>query len=38
MSLVIYLVGDINIAIIDKYFDLNNNNLIIGIDIDNASK
>jgi hypothetical protein len=38
VSLVIYLVGDINIAIINKYFNLDNNNLVIGIDIDNISK
>ena len=38
MSLIIYLVGDINIVIINRYFDLNNNNLVIGIDIDNISK
>jgi hypothetical protein len=36
--LIVYLIGDINIAIINRYFNLNNNNLIIGIDIDNASK
>jgi hypothetical protein len=31
-------VEDINMAIVDKYFDLNDNNLVIGIDIDDASK
>jgi hypothetical protein len=38
VSLIVYLVRDISIAIIDRYFDLNNNNLVIEIDIDNASK
>ena len=38
MSLIVYLIRDINIAIINRYFNLNNNNLVIGIDIDNASE
>jgi hypothetical protein len=38
VSLIVYLIGDISIAIINRYFNLDNNNLIIGIDIDNASK
>jgi hypothetical protein len=38
MSLVIYLMGDINITIINRYFDLDNNNLVIEIDINNISK
>jgi hypothetical protein len=38
VSLAIYLVGDISIAITNRYFDLDNNNLVIGIDIDNTSK
>ena len=38
MSLIVYLVGDISIAIIDRYFDLDNNNLVTGIDIDNTNK
>jgi hypothetical protein len=38
VSLIIHLVGDINIAIINRYFNLNNNNLVIGINIDNTSK
>jgi hypothetical protein len=38
VSLVVYLIKDINIAIVNRYFDLDNNNLIIRIDINNASK
>jgi hypothetical protein len=38
VSLIIYLVGDINITIINRYFNLDNNDLVIEIDIDNTSK
>jgi hypothetical protein len=38
MSLIVYLVGDISMAIVDRYFDLDNNNLVIRIDIDNTNK
>jgi hypothetical protein len=33
MFLIIYLIRNINIIIINKYFNLNNNNLIIEINI-----
>jgi hypothetical protein len=35
---IIYLIRDINIVIINGYFNLDNNNLVIRIDIDNINK